>query len=187
MFSFLKRDRFVVATLVAAIPKADALQLHRQASAAVSRIREEGAQFGVASEETARIARALLDREHTWSHVGGWGDVYDSEADAAEAADAAFADAAGRYLAGADDEPVASTARQGEVVVMLTLGYAGEIPDIEKTIATREDLRAALSAVGALHDADRLLLAHVHVAPGHPDDAVTEEQMLTSFPELITV
>ena len=187
MFSFLKRGRFVTATLVAAMPKADATALHSRALDAVRLIAAQGDDFEQTSAQVAEIARALLDREHAWSHVGGWGDVYDKEGDADAAADEAYTDAAGRYLSGADDDAATPGARTGHVVVMITVGYEGQMPAIETTIASPGDLRAALIAVGALHDGERLLAAHLHVAPGHPEDAVTEEQMLASFPELLPV
>ena len=186
MFSFLHRDRFVVATLCVALPKGDASALHARALQSVRAIAADGTDFARASAETAALARALLDREHMWSHVGGFGDVYDREEDAAVAADAAYADAAGRYLSSADDGPATAGARAGHIVLLLTVAYAGEAAQIERPIASRDDLHGALLAVAALHDDDKLLVAHVHVSPGHPDDAVTEEQLLASFPELLS-
>jgi uncharacterized membrane protein len=48
-------------------------------------------------------------------------------------------------------------------------------------------LQAALKDVLALHHENALLLAHIHHAPAHPDDKLTDEQLLVHYPELLSL
>jgi hypothetical protein len=188
------RKRFVVATILIGVEGPERRRIFEVVSAGMRRIVESEGDFDVTGEEVARISEVLLEYETGWSHVANWGEVFHREEDAAQYGEECFADCAGRYLSetngsGERDFEGSTEAEGGDghAVVMLTIAYEGEDPALEKTIATRSELAAALSAVVALHRRDRLLLAHVHQSPGTPSESLNEDQLLVSYPEMVTL
>lgn len=155
------------------------------------RIVESDGDFDVASEELARIAGTLLDLRPKWTHAALFGEVLKSADDADAVAQECFADLSTRYLSGPDGT---SDAHQVDVqpgerraVVMLTLAYQGEEPALERDVADAVGLEEALRAIVSLHHRGRLLVAHIHHAPAHPEDRLTDEQMLVNYPELMSL
>jgi hypothetical protein len=195
IFGFGKKKRHVVATaLVAVDGDAVAPVMARAVTAAraiVDAASGDGDEaFGVASAEVAAVARTLLDHELDWRDASLGGDVYDSEAEAAAGLADVFADLSGRYLAGdgaAEAPGSVAAAASRRCVVMLTVVYAGERDDIERELNDRRDLQSVLTGIVGLHERNALLAAQVHVAPAHPEDRLTDEQLLLCFPELQSV
>lgn len=185
------RKRFVVSTILLAVEGPARRRIFDAVLSATQRIVESEGEFSVASEELARIAEILLANEAAWSHVANWGEVFREETAAAQYGEESFADCAGRYLSETDDagedEESAGEAAEGASVVMLTLAFEGENPALEKTLATREEIAAGLAAAVALHRKDQLMLAHIHQSPGTIDEALDEDQLLVSYPEMLTV
>ena len=131
----------------------------------------------------------MLDRLPNLTHAACFGEAYDDEGDAEAAGQSAFADLSTRYLAAADDAGAHTEAMPGErrAVVMLTIAYQGEEPLLECDLSNVVDVENALKTVIELHHQGRLLLAHVHHAPAHPEDKLTDEQLLVNYPELLTL
>ena len=75
------------------------------------------------------------------------------------------------------------TSDERRCVVMLTCSYAGENEDVERELHDRLDLARVLQGIVALNERGALTSAHLHVAPAHPDDRLTDEQMLGFDPE----
>ena len=185
---FSRRPRIVVTNLFVALDTAsfaDVLTLCTQAEA---RIAEGGADFRVASDALAQVCGALLDRLANATHAACFGEVFDREDEAFAFGQACFADLSSRYLA-APDTGTPAPAEPGErrAVVMLTAAFNGEQPALEGALDSGPAVEAALRALVALHHQDALLVAHIHHAPAHPDDRLTDEQMLVNYPELLSL
>ncbi len=186
-----KKQRHVVATVLVAVDHGAAAAVQSRALAAAAAIVDDPDTFATASREVAGVARVLLDHQDSWSHAAAGGDVYDDEGGAAGQVADVYADLAGRYLAGEHGEDGTlkksagdDTSREHRCVIMLTVAYPGESDDIERELNDRNDLVAMLEGITRLHERDALLAAHVHSAPAHPEDRLTDEQMLVCFPEL---
>ncbi len=185
-----KKERFVVATVLVAVDGDAVAAVRERAKRATDAIVAADGDFDVASAEVEGVARVLLDHQIDWTHAALGGDVVDDEASASDAVDDVYADLAGRYLAdehGADNKDVVTGPGDRRVVVVVTVAYAGENADIERDLNDRGDVDTALRAIAALHQRDALLAAQVHVAPAHPEDLLTDEQLLVCFPELMVL
>jgi hypothetical protein len=188
---FGKKPRIVVANLLVALDGPDGRALLPELVDAVRRTAQGGDDFAVASTQIARACELLIGRETAWSHAAHWGEIFADEGDAAAYADDAFADASGRYLSEGADADQGAAGEEGpahdKVVVALTVAYQGEEPVLETPANDVVALRAALDAIVALHRRDALLVAHLHVAPSHPEERLTDERLLVSFPELMSL
>ncbi|MCK6551902.1 DUF1517 domain-containing protein [Myxococcota bacterium] len=190
------RKRHTVSTIIVVLDADDARTAFSALSEATDHIARSDGDHAVASEAVADVAGFLLEHRAAWTHVANWGEVFRREEEAAEYGDEVFAECASRYVssrsAGApreDDSRLRDLGapRRGPhpIVVMVTVGYRGEIPALEKTLATRNDVDAALSAIIALHHRDALDLAALHFAPGHEAEFLTDDQLMMNFPELL--
>lgn len=191
------RKRHTVTTIIVVVDAEDARSTYSILERATNRISAAEDDHGAASAAVADVAGFLLQSRAAWTHVANWGEVFRREEDAASYGDEMFAECAGRYLSSSDAGGRAPTEGESQlralrggggphpVVVMLTIGYQGEVPALEKTLATRNDVDAALSAVIALHHRDALDLAALHFAPNHADEVVTDDQLVMNFPELL--
>jgi len=191
-----KDSRHVVATVLVAVD-GDAFvpAIVRVTRAAQRLAADEGRgvdTFAGASQALADTARVLLDHEANWDQAALGGDVFDSEDDASAQVAEVYADLSGRYSSSPGDNDLDKaagdgTSRERRAVVMLTACYQGEDADVERELNDRLDLARVLRGLIALHERDALLAAHIHVAPAHVDDRLTEEQLLMLFPELNTL
>lgn len=198
---WFRKTRYVITTLMLGV-EGRLRPLLPALADATRQIEESEGDFGVASEQLSRIAGALLEHERALTHVANWGDVFDEEAEAASRGDEAFAENAGRYLSSgletdnSEGERSLHAARArtieakarlegSHIVVMLTVGYPGEVPELERTIQTRSEVAAALDAIRALQHKAGLRLAHLHYAPSHADEVLTDTQLSVSYPELL--
>ncbi len=188
---FSKKPRIVVTNLLVAVSGDDGRALLPELADATRRIAEGGADFTVASAQIARACELLIGREDAWSHAAHWGELFDDEAAASAYAEESFADSSSRYLsegASADQLPGnAESLAQDRTVVMVTVAYEGEEAALESPASDVVALHDALAAIVALHRRDALLVAQLHVAPAHPEERLTDERMLVSFPELMSL
>jgi hypothetical protein len=190
-----KKDRHVVATALVAVDGDAFTPLLTTTSRAASAIVKSDGDFDVAAEKLAEVARALLDHEASWSAAALGGDVFDDEGDAAAQVSEVWADLSSRYRSSGDGDgddamPRAAgddTSRERRCVVMLQASYIGEREDIERELHDRLDLARALRGMVALGSSDALTSVHLHIAPAHPDDRLTDEQLLALFPELNSI
>ena len=185
-----KKQRHVVATILVAVDGEAFGPLLTTTARAASAIVKSDGDFEVAAAKLAEVARALLDHEPSWTAAALGGDVFDDEGAAAAQVSEVWADLSSRYRSsddGASDVPRGTgddTTRERRCVVMLQASYVGERDDIERELHDRLDLARALRGIVALADSEALTSAHLHVAPAHPDDRLTDEQMLALYPEL---
>jgi hypothetical protein len=171
-----------MATLMVAVAGPSAVAaMQRSLQAAQGRALQRD--FDQATAALSNVVRALWAQRDEWSHAVVAGDVYDDETSAQAAAADEWAELSSRYGGegggGADHDPMIVRA-----VITLTLVYVGEEPAIEHDMLGRSDVEAALLAVQALTASDRLRAVQLHISPSSPDDRLTDEQLLASFPEL---
>jgi hypothetical protein len=188
-----KKQRHVVATVLVAVDGDAFGPLLTTTARAANAIVKSNGDFEVAASRLAEVARALLDHEPSWRAAALGGDVFDDEGDAAAQVNEVWADLSSRYRSsddGRDEAPRApgdGTSRERRCVVMLQVSYIGERDDIERELHDRLDLARVLRGLVALASSDALTSVHLHVAPAHPDDRLTDEQLLALFPELVTL
>ncbi|NES69616.1 MAG: DUF1517 domain-containing protein, partial [Okeania sp. SIO2D1] len=119
------------------------------------------------------------------------GDVFWEEEEAADYVDELFTDSAQRYLSQpadggecADDDPL-SIPITPNLVVMLTVAFEGEAPNLETDLASTEAMQDGLTALINLHYQQKLRAIQFHFSPARLGDELTDEQVLLNFPELI--
>lgn len=198
-FGRKKASRHVVATVLVAVDGEAFVPAIVKIARTAQRLENDDRNgvdtFDGASQALADTARLLLDHEVSWSQAALGGDVFDSEEDASAQLAEVYADLSSRYASSAGGERAADFDKQAgddvsserRAVVMLTACYQGEDADIERELNDRLDLARVLRGLIALHERDGLLAAHIHVAPAHVDDRLTDEQLLVSFPELSSI
>jgi hypothetical protein len=190
MFGFgrkKKDERVAVATIALCVDGEGFLPLQRRANEATARIVQADGAFEVAADEVAAVARALLDHESCWQSGALAGEVFSAEGDADAWLGEVYADLSSRYASsedGRDDVARDGTSAERRCVVMVTVAYRGESDDIERELNDRLDAARVLRGVLTLREQRALLAAQVHVAPSHPDDRLSDEQLLANFPEL---
>jgi len=146
----------------------------------------------VLGEGLVEICNHLLQYDNYWQAAANEGDVFWNEGEAGDYVDELFTDSADRYLS----EPQYSTSADDKnsplslpvtrnVVVMLTVAYEGEVPDLETDLADMGALKSGLKALINLQYQERLRAVQVHFSPAQLGDELNNDQLLVNFPELI--
>jgi Protein of unknown function (DUF1517) len=192
VFNWLGKKKYVVASLMVGLDGQVAAPLLGVLNQASRTILEADGEFETASREVAAVCSALFDYEMAWSRSANWGEVFNKEEEAGDYGAESFSDLSQRYLSGsAGDDSVAvipSTARASQnIVVMVTVAYMGKVEELETSITSAQQLKAALKAIISLHHKDQLQLAHLHYAPAHFGDDLDEDQLLINYPELVAL
>ncbi|PSB34450.1 DUF1517 domain-containing protein [Stenomitos frigidus] len=146
----------------------------------------------VLGEGLVEICQSLLQYDTYWQAAGNEGDVFWDEGEAGDFVTELFTDSAQRYRSAPDvesmsanrDEPLALPATH-HLVVMLTVAFEGEVPELEADLASMSALRAGLKALVNLHYQETLRAVQVHFSPARLGDELTSDQVLVGFPELI--
>ena len=137
------------------------------------------------------ICQSLLQNDLYWKAAGNEGDVFWNESEAGDFVTQLFTDSAQRYrsalLSMDDRSPSAdlSIPITQNLVVMLTVAFEGEVPELETDLSNLNALKAGLKALINLHYQDRLRAIQVHFSPARLGDELTSDQVLANFPELI--
>ncbi|MEO1693247.1 MAG: DUF1517 domain-containing protein [Cyanobacteria bacterium J06631_6] len=144
----------------------------------------------ILGEGLVSIAQSLSEMTAYWQSAGNEGDVVWDEGEAGDYINELFTDSAQRYLSGIelesadDDEPLSLPATRN-LVVMLTVAFEGESPDLENNLADIEALEYGLKALINLHYQEKLRAIQIHFSPARLGDELDGEQLLLNFPELI--
>jgi hypothetical protein len=145
----------------------------------------------VLGEGLTDICQTLLQYTLYWQSATNEGDVFWDEAEAGDYVEELFTDSAQRYQSGfefdddfSEAEPLALPITH-HLVVMLTVAYEGESPDLETDLTDLGALKAGLKAMINLHYQNRLRAVQVHFSPAQLGDELTSEQVLLNFPELV--
>ena len=144
----------------------------------------------VLGEGLVSVAQNLLQMTEYWQSAGNEGDVVWDEGEAGDFVNELFTDSAQRYLSGIEtetsdeDEPLSLPATRN-LVIMLTVAFEGESPDLENNLADIEALEYGLQALINLHYQEKLRAIQIHFSPARLGDELDGEQLISNFPELI--
>lgn len=144
----------------------------------------------VLGEGLVEICQTLLQNDLYWQAAGNEGDVFWNEGDAGDFVTELFTDSAQRYRSAPDYEQSSPAGELSlpithNLVVMLTVAFEGEAPELETDLANLQALKAGLKALINLHYQDRLRAVQVHFSPARLGEELNAEQVLVNFPELI--
>lgn len=162
--------------------------LNRTAQDAV----EADGDLQVLGEGLVEICQNILQLDTYWQSAANEGDVFWNEGEAENYFTELFTDSAERYLSELDfnessgqRDELLSLPVTRNVIVMITVAYDGEVPELETDLADLSALKAALKALINLHYQERLHAIQVHFSPAQLGDELTNDQLLANFPELI--
>jgi hypothetical protein len=142
-------------------------------------------------EGLAEICQSFLQYDIYWQSVANEGDIFSDEGEAGDYVEELFTDSAQRYLSGVEVEglessnDVLSVSITQNLIVMLTVAYEDNVPELETDLSDINALKTALKALINLHYQDRLRAVQVHFSPAQLGDELTADQLLSHFPELI--
>lgn len=144
----------------------------------------------VIGEGLVEISQNLLQMSLYWQSAGNEGDFFWKEGEAGDYVNELFTDSAQRYLSevsssSEDENTPLSLPVTRNLVVMITVAFKGEEPDLETNLADREALEYGLKALINLHYSQRLEAIQVHYSPAQFGDQLTNDQLLMNFSELI--
>jgi uncharacterized membrane protein len=141
----------------------------------------------VMGEQLVEICETLLRYDEYWLSAANEGDVFWNEGEAGDYVNELFTDSAQRYGAEVylnENEPLSLPATRN-VVVMLTVAFEGEVPDLETDLANIPALKEGLKAMINLQQKRKFRAIQVHFSPAQLGDELTNDQLLQYFPELI--
>lgn len=145
----------------------------------------------VLGEGLVELCETLLRSDEYWLSAANEGDVFWSEGEAGDYVNELFTDSAERYGADLDFSPESdlnqplSIPVTRNVVVMITVAYEGEVPELETDLANIQALKEGLKALINLHYKHKLRAIQVHFSPAQLGDELTNDQLLQYYPELI--
>ncbi len=143
-------------------------------------------------EELVTVCQTLLQSEVYWRSAANEGDAFWDEGEAGNFVNELFTDSAQRYLSQPDlgaaatqntDPLVVPITRN--IIVMLTVAYEGEVPELEADLSNMDDLKTGFKALVNLHYQNSLRAVQIHFSPAQLGDELTSDQILVNFPELI--
>lgn len=145
----------------------------------------------VLGEVLVEICQTLLQYDEYWLSSSNEGEFFWNEGEAGDYVNELFTDSAERYLSepdfnsNADIEEPLSIPVTRNVVVMITVAYEGEEPDLETDLSNIEALKYGLKALINLHYKEKHRAIQVHFSPARLGDELTNDQLLQHYPELI--
>ena len=145
----------------------------------------------VLGEVLVEICQTLLQYDEYWLSASNEGEFFWNEGEAGDYVNELFTDSAERYLSEPDfnsnvdtEEPLSLPATRN-VVVMITVAYEGEEPDLETDLSNIEALKYGLKALINLHYKEKHRAIQVHFSPARLGDELSNDQLLQHYPELI--
>lgn len=146
----------------------------------------------ILGEGLVDVCQHVLELETVWRSAANEGQDFWDEGEAGDYVTELFTDSAQRYLSDfeleeraiAQDEPLTLPITRN-LVVMLTVAYEGDVPDLETNLTSVQALQKGLRAVIDLHYQERLRAIQIHFSPAQLGDELTDEQLLLNFPELV--
>lgn len=188
------KTRFVVCRIVVSLRGAEITPLLGTLNRAARIAIDSEGDLEVMGEQLDTIANQLIDLQPYWQSACNEGDVFWDEGEAGDYVNELFADSAQRYQADIDlgntsdtdttNDPLTLPVTEN-VLVSLTIATEGEVPALETDLADLDALTDGLKTLSTLHYQERLRAVQVHFAPAKFGDRLTDEQLLSNYPELI--
>lgn len=144
----------------------------------------------VMGESLVNICEGILQYHTYWQSASNEGDVFWNEGDAGDYVTDLFTDSAQRYLSQPDLEEVEentplSLPVTDNIIVMITVAFEGEEPEIETDLADISALTYGLKALINLNYKNKYRAIALHFSPARLGEQLTSDQILINFPELI--
>ncbi|WP_404788766.1 DUF1517 domain-containing protein [Altericista sp. CCNU0014] len=189
---FSGRTRYVVCRLFLHLAGNEVAPLLGALNQAAFMADEAEGDMQVLGEELEKICQNLLQSDTYWRSAANEGDVFWDEGEAGNFVNELFTDSAQRYLSqpdlsstsGQKNDPLVVPITQN-IIVMLTVAYEGEVPELESDLSNVEALKEGLKALINLHYQNALRAVQIHFSPAQLGDELTPDQILVNFPELI--
>lgn len=188
---FSGKTRFVVSRVFIHLAGSEVAPLLGVLNRVAREAVEADGDLEVLGEGLVSLIQELLQMSSYWQSAGNEGDVFWDEGEAGDYVNELFTDSAQRYLSSADaiestddNEPL-SLPVTSNLVIMLTVAFEGESPDLESNLADIEALEYGLKALINLHYQEKLRAIQIHFSPARLGDELDGEQLLVNFPELI--
>lgn len=186
------RTRFVVCRLFLHLAGEEVAPLLGVLNSTARQAIDADGDLEVLGEGLVQICQSLLQYDSYWLSAANEGEMFWEEGEAGDFFNELFTDSAQRYLS----EPALGTPSSGSnepfslpitrnLVVMITVAYEGEVPDLETNLADLSALKAGFKALINLHYQEKLRAIQVHFSPAQLGDELTGDQLLQYFPELI--
>lgn len=188
---FVGKTRFVVARIFIHLQGQEIAPLLGILNQAAREAVESDGDLEVMGESLVNICEALLQYQNYWYAAANEGDVFWDEGDAGDYFTELFTDSAQRYLSQPNlESPVGENEPlflpvTNNLIVMITVAFEGEVPDIETDLAEIEALDYALKALINLNYQNKYRGIQVHFSPAKLGDELTDEQILLNFSELV--
>lgn len=188
---FVGKTRFVVARIFIHLQGQEIAPLLGILNQAAREAVESDGDLEVMGESLVSICEALLQYQNYWYAAANEGDVFWDEGDAGDYFTELFTDSAQRYLSQPNlESPVGENEPlflpvTNNLIVMITVAFEGEVPDIETDLAEIEALDYALKALINLNYQNKYRGIQVHFSPAKLGDELTDEQILLNFSELV--
>ncbi|MFB2878131.1 DUF1517 domain-containing protein [Floridanema aerugineum] len=148
-------------------------------------------EIDVLGEGLEEICLGLLRNDIYWRSAANEGNVFWDEGEAGDEVNYLFTDSAQRYKSDSDPgeqvgqtEPLSIPVTRN-LIVMITVAFEGEVPQLETDLAEINALKAGLKALINLHHQRTLRAIQVHWSPARLSDELTDDQILENYPELI--
>lgn len=188
---FSGKTRFVVSRVFVHLAGEEVAMLLGVLNGAAREAVDSEGDMTALGEGLVEICQSLLQYDTYWQAAANEGNVFWDEGEAGDFVTELFTDSAQRYRSAPDldtssmtNEPLALPATR-HLVVMLTIAFEGEVPELETDLASMSALRAGLKTMVNLHYQEKLRAVQVHFSPARLGDELTTDQVLVGFPELI--
>lgn len=186
------QTRFVVCRLFIHLAGEEVAPLLGVLNRAARQAVEADGDLTVLGEGLVEVCQSLLQYDSYWQSEANEGDVFWDEGEAGDYVTELFTDSAQRYLSEPDlNEPVPGEDElltlpvTPNLIVMITVAYEGEVPELETDLSTISALKAGLKTLVNLHYQEKLRAIQVHFSPAQLGDKLTSDQLLLNFPELL--
>lgn len=147
--------------------------------------------INVLGEGLEQICINLLQNDVYWRSAANEGNVFWDEGEAGDEVNYLFTDSAQRYKSESytsedieENEPFSIPVTHN-LIVMITVAFEGEVPELETDLAEINALKAGLKSLINLHYQQTLRAIQVHWSPAKLGDELTDDQILEYYPELI--
>ena len=185
------RTRYVVCRLFLHLRGSEVAPILGILNRASREVIDTDGDLSVIGEQLVRICENLLQIDQNWFSSANEGDVFWDEGEAGDYFNELFTDSAQRYLSEPDFNSTAGVSEPlsipvtNNIVVMITVAYTGEVPELEADLSNLKALQESLKALINLQYKQKYRAIQVHFSPARLGDELTNDQLLQNFPELI--